>query len=158
YSRADMAAADRLVAALEAAGLAVLIDRRDLPYGEKWQHVLYEFIRDCDTVVFLVSERSVQSQWIRWELDQVKELTKRLIPIMLAPCPTEDLPPAIADVELMPKQGIFAIDAHMSDLVVALNTNRSWVMEGTRLQSRAIDWMDAGRKAAMLLRGMALDA
>ena len=55
YSRKDMAAADRLVEVLEANGFAVTIDRRDLPHGEKWQNVLFEFIRDCDTVVFLVS-------------------------------------------------------------------------------------------------------
>jgi hypothetical protein len=68
YSRRDMAAADRLVEVLETNGFAVNIDRRDLPYGEKWQNVLFEFIRDCDTVVFLVSEHSVTSQWVTWEL------------------------------------------------------------------------------------------
>jgi hypothetical protein len=77
YSRPDMATADSLVAALEAAGFTVFIDRRDLPYGEQWQQVLYEYIRDSDTVVFLVSERSVSSQWVRWELQQVTDLKKR---------------------------------------------------------------------------------
>ena len=36
YSRQDTAVADRLVSALEEAGFAVTIDRRDLPYGEEW--------------------------------------------------------------------------------------------------------------------------
>lgn len=83
YSRADMGITDSLVEALEASGFEVLIDRRDLPYGEKWQRVLYEFIRDCDTVVFLASKASVASKWVSWELQQVTTLKKRLMPVML---------------------------------------------------------------------------
>ncbi len=55
YSRRDLETADRLVAALEEAGFAVTIDRRDLPYGEEWQSELADFIRASDTVVWLVS-------------------------------------------------------------------------------------------------------
>ncbi|HEY3570911.1 MAG TPA: TIR domain-containing protein [Thermoanaerobaculia bacterium] len=158
YSRVDMASADALVAALEAEGFAVTIDRRDLPYGEKWQDVLYEYIRDCDTVVFLISARSIQSQWVRWELQQVTSLRKRLIPVMLEMCSPESLPPAIASVEVMPKQGAFALEPQLSELTQALNTNRGWVMEATKLQSRTLDWIAAGKTSGLLLRGAALEA
>lgn len=157
YSRSDMTSADALVAALESEGFTVTIDRRDLPYGEKWQGVLYEYIRDCDTVVFLVSERSIQSQWVRWELQQVTDLRKRLIPIMFELCLPESLPPAIASIEVMPKQGVFSIELHLSTLAQALNTNRAWVMEATKLQSRTLDWINADKTSALLLRGAALE-
>ena len=140
YSRSDMISADAHVAALESEGFAVTIDRRDLPYGEKWQEVLYEYIRDCDTVVFLVSERSIQSQWVRWELQQVTDLRKRLIPIMLDLCLPESLPPAIVCIEVLPKQGVFSPELHVMHLVQALNTDRAWITEATKLQSRALDW------------------
>ena len=158
YPRADMEIADLLVVALEAAGFIVFIDRRDLPYGERWQQVISEHIRDSDTVVYLVSERSVSSRWVRWELQQVAELKKRLLPIVIAPCPVESLPPAIASIELLPKQGIFASETHFPDLVRALNTNRAWVMQSTKLASRTVDWIHGGRKTALLLRGAALQS
>jgi TIR domain len=44
YSRQDMVVADELVADLQAAGFDVKIDREHLPFGEKWQKVLAEWI------------------------------------------------------------------------------------------------------------------
>ena len=43
YSRVDILAADGLVASLEERGVEVVIDRRDLPYGEEWQVELGDF-------------------------------------------------------------------------------------------------------------------
>lgn len=156
YSRVDAADVDLLVGALESSGFTVRIDRRDLPYGEEWQRVIYDFIRDSDTVIFLVSEHSINSRWARWELQQVSDLKKRLLPVVIAPCPKENLPPAIARIELLPKNGTFSIDTHLADLVKALNTNRAWVVEATKLQSRTLDWINAGRSAASLRRGTPL--
>ena len=93
YSRADMATADALVAQLETKNFTAFIDRRDLPYGEKWQQVLHEYIRDCDTVLFLVSERSIGSKWILWELQQVTDLKKRLVPVVISACSHRGLTP-----------------------------------------------------------------
>jgi hypothetical protein len=66
YARRDMETTDQLVAALEGEGFEVVIDRRDLPYGEEWQNELADFIRASDTVVWLVSRTSVRSRcWRR---------------------------------------------------------------------------------------------
>jgi hypothetical protein len=66
YSRRDVQMADQLVQALEASEFDVLIDRRDLPYGEEWQMELADFIRSSDTVVWLVSPDSVNSKLGAW--------------------------------------------------------------------------------------------
>jgi WD40 repeat protein len=156
YSRADVAVADSLVTLLEAKKFTVFIDRRDLPYGEKWQQVLYEYIRDSDTVLFLVSERSIGSKWVQWELQQVTDLKKRLVPVVISRCRTEDLPPAIASIELLPREGAFVLGTHASALVQTLESNRAWVMEATKLYSRTLDWIKADKRSALLLRGTAL--
>lgn len=83
YSRRDAATADAIVSALEARGFQVTIDRRDLPFGEEWQKELAEFIRQSDTIVWLVSEASITSEWVNWELDEVKARNKRLVPVMV---------------------------------------------------------------------------
>ena len=62
YSRRDTAEADWLVTTLADRGFEVTIDRRDLPLGEKWQTELADFIHLADTVVWLVSDASVQSK------------------------------------------------------------------------------------------------
>ncbi len=76
YSRRDLGLADRLVSGLEKQGVEVLIDRRDLPYGEEWQKELADFIRMSDTVVWLVSPDSIASKWVNWELGEVGRLSK----------------------------------------------------------------------------------
>lgn len=45
YSRRDTAIADALLEALTSHGFEVLIDRRSLPFGERWQAELAELIR-----------------------------------------------------------------------------------------------------------------
>jgi hypothetical protein len=73
YSRADVAFAEAIVDALKTRDFDVLIDRRDLPYGEEWKPELLDFVRQSDAVVFVVSAHSVGSRWCKWELER-KEL------------------------------------------------------------------------------------
>jgi hypothetical protein len=94
--------ADAIMDALERHNINVLIDRRNLEYGEEWKPELLDFVRRADAVVFIVSPRSIASRWCRWEVEQVKAESKRLVPIVLVPVPTADLPSQIAEVHLLP--------------------------------------------------------
>jgi hypothetical protein len=83
YSRHDRTIADAIVARLELSYFDVIIDRRDLPYGEEWQQELSDFIQACDTVIWLVSPDSIESHWCNWELGEVARTKKRLMPIRI---------------------------------------------------------------------------
>jgi WD40 repeat protein len=156
YSRRDMAAADALVAAPEAEGFEVTIDRRDLPYGEQWQEELADFIRGSDTVVWLVSPDSVTSKWCNWELGEVGRLNKRLVPVRIREVAPERLPESLGKVHLLPAEGAYVPASHLSILATTLNTDRGWVKEATRLADRAREWIARDRSSALLLRGPAL--
>jgi pSer/pThr/pTyr-binding forkhead associated (FHA) protein/DNA-binding beta-propeller fold protein YncE len=158
YSRRDLDVADKLAAALEKEDFEVIVDRRDLPYGEEWQRELADFIRNSDTVLFLVSANAVASQWCRWELAQVKELRKRLFPLAIGSVAVEDLPEELGRVHILPQQGTFDFAEHLPQLVRALNSDRAWVKEHTRLADWAREWRTRGKPGAMLLRGPALVA
>ena len=156
YSRRDLNIADRLVTALEDLGFQVTIDRRDLPYGEEWLKELGDFIAGADTVVALVSPNFVQSKACSWELDQVRSGNKRLIPIVVERVPVDNLPPAIAKIQLLPAEGTFSFETHLKALADALNTDRDWIKEHTRLADRARQWIGRNRSPALLLRSAAL--
>lgn len=156
YARTDAASADRLVADLEARGFKLLIDRRDLPYGEAWKEELSGFIRAADTVIWLVSPASVASRWCLWELSEVKRLGKRLVPLRVAPVPSADLPADLGRVHALPAEGCYQPAAHLDLLVTALKTNRAWLKEGTRLADRALQWRGKQESPALLLRAAAL--
>ncbi len=112
YSRHDLAAAEQLADALEQHDVDVVIDRRDLPYGEEWQIELGDFIRASDTVIWLVSPSSVNSKWCNWELGQVARLNKRLVPVTIAAINVEELPEALGKIQLLPREGVFDHDVH----------------------------------------------
>lgn len=156
YSRRDLVFADSLVVALEGAGYAVFIDRRDLPYGEVWQGELTESIRGADTAIWLISPDSVVSRWCAWELGEVLRYNKRLLPLRVREVAHEQLPDAISKIHLMPAEGVFDVLVHFDALCRALETDRNWIREGTRLADRARQWLGRQRDNALLLRGAAL--
>lgn len=151
YSRQDMAMADGLVADLEAHGFGVMIDRRDLPFGEQWQKVLAEFIVAADAVVWLVSPRSVGSEWCQWELGEVARHGKRLVPIRITSFDNKDLPAAIGRVHILPVDGVYAREAQLPQLVAVLSTNREWLQEHTRLVAMATHWAQRDRPDDQLM-------
>lgn len=156
YSRIDAAAADTLVETLEARGFEVTIDRRALPFGEKWQAELAEFIRLSDTVIWLISEASVRSEWVNWELDEVARRAKRLVPVMIGDTPRDRLPRQLGEIHILPAEGQFHHVRDIDTLLEVLETDRAWLKQASRLQDRAAEWLANGRPSARLLSRAAL--
>lgn len=156
YSRDDRHVADLLVDALEKEGFRTIIDRRDLPYGEKWQSELAEFITQSDTVIWLISQASISSKWCNWELDELSKQSKRLVPIRVGHVAPTDLPRQLGQVHILPADGLFDLGSHLNLLTDTLNADRDWIKEHTRLLDRATQWVSKERANALLLRGRAL--
>lgn len=158
YSRRDAEAADALVEALGQRGFEVKIDRRDLPFGQKWKDELTEFIRLSDTVVWLVSEASIRSEWVNWELDEVARRAKRLVPVMIGAARRDRLPRQLGDIHILPAEGLFDLVRDLDALVRVLETDFAWLKEGSRLADRAHEWLARERTSGLLLRSAALSA
>lgn len=157
YSRTDREFADRLVAALEARGLHVLIDRRDLPLLEEWQRELSSFIRQADAVVLIVSPASTASEWCEWEVAQVAALNKRLAPVVARPVSGDvPIPAAIGKINFLYFTDSNQFENEADKLVKALNTDLAWIKEHTRLGERSGLWLERKRADALLLRGTEL--
>jgi tetratricopeptide (TPR) repeat protein len=156
YARLDAAVADRLVADLEARGITVMIDRRDLPFGEEWEKELAGFIRDSDTVLWLVSHASVASRWCNWELGEVQRTSKRLVPLRIEPVPPDALPDALGRLHLLPAEGTFDPALHLDALIETLEADLPWIKDHTRLAGDAAEWTRNGRSSDLLLRGRGL--
>jgi tetratricopeptide (TPR) repeat protein len=156
YARQDTAIVDRMAADLAERGFEVRLDRRNLPYGEEWQNELAELIKGCDTVVWLASRSSIASRWCNWELGECQRNNKRLIPVRIDDVKPENFPEALGRFHSLPATGIYDPDVHLGDLVDALNADRDWIKQHTRLADRAAEWVGRGRPADRLLRGRAL--
>lgn len=157
YSRADSALADQLCDALRLNGFDVLIDRQSLPFGELWKNEIAELIRASHVAVWLVSSHSTASEWCLWEIAQLAELRRRVVPLRISPQSTPGLPEAIHDIQMLPAEGVFSIAEHLGVLCATLETDHQWVKEGLRIFARAWRWQSRHRSRDELLRGQALD-
>ncbi len=137
YSRKDMKTADRIVDALKEKGIDVRIDRRDLPIAVEWQDELADMIRQSETVLWLVSKHSVNSEWCLWELATLTKLNKRLVPLQVGAMKPEDLPEVIRRKNIAPFLEAERFDAQIEKLVDALLVPIAWVKQQRRLDDQA---------------------
>jgi hypothetical protein len=149
YSRRDLRIADSFVAELEAQNFDVVIDRRNLEYGEEWQKELGDFIRSSDTMLWLISEASLASKWVKWELGEVERLKKRLVPVRIANIDPDTLPEPLQKIHVLPAEAVFDFSQHLVVLVRTLTTNASWLKEATRLSDESIKECDGDNCTAV---------
>jgi len=157
YSRKDVAFARRLVAALEARGIQAQIDEHDLPALEDWKRELLGFIREADTVVFIVSPRSVESDECEWEVAQVAAFNKRLAPVVIERVADDKVPAEIARINYLYFDPPNDFETQADKLAVALLTDAEWLKEHTRLGELARRWEADEWPSAQLLRSDEID-
>lgn len=159
YARADGAAlADELAAGLELLGFAPVIDRRDIAAAEDWERRLDVLIRAADTVLFLISPRSVQSPRCGWEVERSIALSKRIVPVVVLPVPEEDVPEPLRRLNFIDFGPGQSFARSLGRLAEALRTDLDWIREHTRLAQLAARWTERQRDDALLLRGAELES
>lgn len=153
YSRADIKLADEIVAGLDYdGGFEVFLDRHSIHEGEAWRDRLLGLIASADAVVFLLSKSSAGSDMCRWEVDQAKTLSKRIVPALIEEVPPGSAPPQLAALQYVRfDTGSFMIG--LAGLREALRADLAWVREHTRLLTRAQEWEAAGKSPNRLLSG-----
>jgi len=159
YSRVDSTFADELAAALAYDGrFQVTIDRSSIIEGEDWKARLGALIADADTIVFILSPSSAQSEICDWEVEEAYRLSKRILPVLALPIGTMAAPKRLAALNYVrfdphddgrPRSFMAGVNA----LVRALNTDVQWLREHTRYLTLAQSWDQAGRRDNRLLSG-----
>nr|WP_197501549.1 TIR domain-containing protein [Hyphomonas sp. Mor2] len=146
YSRAQVHFADELELALSRWGYTVLIDRHSIAKGEDFQDRLGQMILNCDTVVFVLSDDSAQSDICAWEVEEARRLTKRILVITIADLSDGvSCPPHLAGIDWIhawrnPKIPGSSQTKGFIELDTALNTDVDWLRDKTVLQEQAERW------------------
>jgi TPR repeat protein len=158
YSREDLKFADQLDAALNAYGFDCVIDRHGISGGEDWKRRLGNLISEADTVVFVLSPASANSEICTWEVEEAVRLNKRILPVICRLLEGASPPPQLRERNYIflyedPKVSGSGFGTGLASLVAALNTDFDWLREHTRYLQRAIEWDRGGRPANRLLSG-----
>ena len=158
YSRTDEPFARRLCADLEARGIEVFRDVDDTLPGEEWWAGLRALIAAADTVVFVLSSRSIASKVCRDEVDFAGSLNKRIFPSVIEDVEWASVPPGLAARHSVFFKDEAQHEQSLDQLVAALVTDLDWVREHTRLLERARAWHENARGSHELLSGRGLEA
>jgi len=86
YERSDRKTALQLAEALRGEGLEVWIDAESMAAGENWQRQAADALDRSEAMVVLLTARSVESEWVRRELEYAlssKRFERRLVPLVI---------------------------------------------------------------------------
>lgn len=86
YSKKDQALADKVVAALEDAGLNAWYDKYEIMPGENWAEKLAKGLRESDAMVVLLTPDALDSDLVRANIDFAlsgSAYSQRLIPVLV---------------------------------------------------------------------------
>ncbi len=102
YSHADKNVARRLAADLQERTLDVWLDEREVLVGDSIHTKVAEGVAGCDYLVALLSPASLESAWVREEIDAVRMREKEskstvLLPVVLQGVATTALPATLKD-------------------------------------------------------------
>ena len=157
YSRDDSQAdAKQLRAALVSTGFEPTLDQINIPGGDAWKNTLTQLISHADAVVFVLSPKSIASEWCKWEVDEAVRLGKRIIPVLCQSIGEAKPLITLADLNYIyfyhdEKTSDSGFGTGVAKLITALNEDPGWWREHTRLLARASYWEAAGRATGDLL-------
>jgi dipeptidyl aminopeptidase/acylaminoacyl peptidase len=158
YSRRDKPFVVALQAALVERGREVWVDLTDIPPSTEWLREIYAGIETAHAFVFVIGPESVASRYCSEEVAHAARHGKRLVPILRRDPGQATIPPELASRQWIPAREEDDFEAALGLLLEAVDTDREWVREHTRLGGRADAWEHGGRDASLLLRGRELEA
>ncbi len=103
YAKEDAAMARKLSDDLENSGFPTWFDEKDLLPGQNWKKIIQQVIKECDSFIILLSDRSVSKRgFVQAEqklaydvMDQMREPGIYLIPVKINEC---EVPPRLEEL------------------------------------------------------------
>jgi WD40 repeat protein len=153
YSRNDIAFAKILHQALVENGFEIWIDWEDIPPSTDWMSEIQSSIEQADAFIFILSNKSINSEICSLEVTFAHENNKRLIPIVIDDIDPSNVPEFVAALNWIFFRESDDFNTSLERLLVAVRTDYEWVKAHTRYQNKALDWERNHKATAFLLRG-----
>ncbi len=158
YSRTDSTFVHALDDHLKSQGRDVWVDWEDIPPASDWEQDIYDNVDAAESFVFVVSVRSLDSQYCGKELARAQQGGKRIVPIACDNADPVAAPAALAQLNWIWCREDDDRDYAFAKLTSALETDLAWAKAHTRLLVRAAEWDARGGDGSLLLRGADLSA
>jgi Leucine-rich repeat (LRR) protein len=158
YSRRDQHFIPRLESALAPLNIDILHDKKEILPLEQWMARLEKVIVTADTVIFVISSNSIQSDVCRWEAEYAAKLHKRIAPIVIEQVDASRVPAQVSKFQFISFLADRPFAESAAQLVSALGTDIDWVRQQTEIGELAVSWQSSNRAARRLLKGKDISA
>jgi len=153
YPRKNASIVHRIHAALVGAGRKPWIDWSDIPPSARWMEEIRAAIDAANDLVVVLSPAALDSKTCRQEWEHALRHNKRLIPVVVADVPPDDVPEAVRSLNWVYCREQDDLDAAVSAIVTSLDVDLAQVKMHTRVLVRAQEWVGRSRDDSYLLRG-----
>ncbi len=156
YSERDRETMEKIRNSLRRESLTVWTNTTDIQTGEDFQSAIDRGIEQTDNLVYLLSPDSVESEFVRKEIDYALSLHKRIIPVLVRETPPESIPNALQGVQYIDltdniKEGDYVLDE--SKLLKILHQDEAYYNEHKVFLTQALKWERQHKNPSILLRG-----
>ena len=156
YSERDRETMEKIRNSLRRESLTVWTNTTDIQTGEDFQSAIDRGIEQTDNLVYLVSPDSVESEFVRKELDYAVSLHKRIIPVLVRETPPESIPLALQGVQYIDltdnvEEGDYVLDE--SQLLKIIHQDEAYYNEHKVFLTQALKWERQHKNPSILLRG-----
>ncbi len=121
--------------------------------GEAWKQSLANHIAQADTIVFVLSPSSVDSEMCQWEVDEATRLSKRILPVVIRDMGDRPVPEKLRELNYIFFTPPNSFVGQLAVLREALDTDLDWMREHTRYFDLATRWAaaaDSSRRSALM--------
>ncbi|MEG4170956.1 MULTISPECIES: TIR domain-containing protein [unclassified Microcoleus] len=156
YSERDRETMEKIRNSLRRESLTVWTNTTDIQTGEDFQSAIDRGIEQTDNLVCLLSPDSVQSEYVRKEIDYALSLQKRIIPVLVRSTPPESIPLALQGVQYIDLTDNVEEDDYLLDesqLLKIIHQDEVYYNEHKVLLTQALKWERQHKNPSILLRG-----
>lgn len=122
YAHEDKDIAEKIYKELNLNPFVVLMDKYDIRVGDNIPNKLKEMLKESDYMLFISSKKSSGSEWANVEIDEAKNMDKKIFPIKVD---ESALPSLLKDT--MYANFSESFESGMNELVKALKSRRKKV-------------------------------
>jgi len=159
YSRKNKAFVRKLNSAIDASGFDAWVDWEGIPLTADWMATITSAIEASDTLLFVISDASLDSEYCQKELEIAITGNKKIVPVVYAePGGKKKIHPKLSAtnwVFMRPKKDNFKLV--IPKLIEAISTDLDWVQQHTDLLQRATQWKQKNKSNGYLLQGSSLE-
>ncbi len=156
YAQADTEIMDNIRRSLRRQGFTVWSNQTDILTGEAFKQAINRGIEEADSIVYLLSPDSLQSQYCQYELEYALALNKRVVPILVNPLGAVKSSPELASLQYIDLTDNFSGEDYQldeSDLIKVLNQDVVYYSQHKVLLVKALKWKRQQQNPSVLLRG-----